>query len=206
MTDIAITPARPNDALEASVLASRAMISLPENIAVFKGHRHRMEAIFKIMFERMPGLVLLAKDQGQIVGVIRMVEWPLCRKITPLERIKLLPSMIKALRTTLPRAMKFLSVWEKRDPTESHWHLDPLAVLPERQGQGIGSQLMKRFCKQLDRIGAASYLETGTAKNVRFYERFGFSVTGEAPIYGVTTWLMWRPGNGRSEVEKGGVR
>jgi predicted N-acetyltransferase YhbS len=200
MTEIEITPAHPEDALEASVLASRAMINLPENIAVFQGHRRRMEAVFKIMFQRMPGQVLLAKDQGQIVGVTRMVEWPHCRQTSPLDKIKLLPSMIKALRSTLPRALKFLSVWEKHDPRKSHWHLDPLAVMPERQGQGIGSQLMKCFCDHLDHLGAAGYLETGTTENVRFYEGFGFSVIGEAPIYGVTTWLMWRSGNTREPI------
>ena len=80
----------------------------------------------------------------------------------------------------------------KHDPKQPHWHLDPLGVLPERQGQGIESRLLQYFCERVDQCGVPAYLETDKPENVRLYERFSFSVTGEAPVYGVPTWLMWR--------------
>ncbi len=89
--------------------------------------------------------------------------------------------------------LNYLSIWAKHDPKQPHWHLGPLVVLPERQGQGIGSRLLERFCGYVDQHGAAAYLETDKPGNVRLYERFGFSVTGEAPVYGTPTWFMWRP-------------
>ncbi len=195
MEQIVIEPAQPGELLEASVLLSRAMVTLPENIAVFRGRRDRLEAMFRIMLERFPGQVLLAKESGQIIGVMCMVEWPHCQ-MSPLQGLRLLPAMLKALGSTLPRALNFISIWAKHDPKQPHWHFGPLGVLPERQGQGIGSHLLECFGQHVDQLGAAAYLETGKPENVRLYERFGFSVTGEASVYGVPTWSMWRPARG----------
>ena len=151
-----------------------------------------MEAVFRIQFRHVPGETFLAKDDGQIVGVMRIIEWPDCQ-MSIMQNLRLLPAMIRALKGTFVRAARFSSVWAKHDPKEHHWHLDPIGVLPARQGEGIGSMLLEYFCKRVDMVGAAAYLETGKPENVRLYERFGFSVTGTAPVLGVPTWLMWRP-------------
>jgi len=193
MADITIEPAWPEDRREAAGLLSHAMISLPESKAVFRGRRDRMEGVFRIMLKRRPGLVYVAKDGKHIVGVMRMVEWPQCNEAPLSQKIRLLPSMLWILKDTFPRAKEFRSIWASHDPQEPHWHLDPLAVLPARQGEGIGSRLLQHFCDSVDRLGAAAYLETATRDNVRLYERFGFSVTGEVSVLGVPTWLMWRP-------------
>ena len=54
-------------------------------------------------------------------------------------------------------------------------------------------RLLESFCEHLDRLQAAGYLETDRPENVPLYERFGFSVIGEAPVYGARSWFMWRP-------------
>jgi hypothetical protein len=79
MAKIRIEAAMPDELPEAAYLASRAMIDLPENEVVFSGKRHRMEAAFRIVFENVPSQILLAKDANQIVGVMRMIEWPKCQ-------------------------------------------------------------------------------------------------------------------------------
>ena len=107
------------------------MIGLPENAVVFQGKQKRMEAAPRIAYKKMPGQVLLAKDESEIVGVMRLVEWPHC-KLAPSKMINFLPSMLIALKGTLLRAMKFQQIWGQHDPKEHHWHLDPMAVLPER--------------------------------------------------------------------------
>jgi ribosomal protein S18 acetylase RimI-like enzyme len=193
VSNISIEKANREELPEAAHLASRAMIDLPDNNVVFAGKRHQFEAATLIVFKKMPGQVLLAKDNDQIVAVMRLVEWPKCRNMTRLESLTLLPSMLSSLKGTMPRLMKRQAMWAQHDPKEHHWHLDPLAVLPERQGQGIGIQLMKHFCEYVDSHGTASYLETSNMGNVHFYERFGFSVIGEASILGASTWFMWRP-------------
>ncbi len=193
MARIIIEPAQPRELAEAAVLLSHSMIVLPETKVVFRGRRDRLERFFKIALVRLPGRVLLARDDGKIAGVMRMVEWPQCSEMPFLQRLVLMAHMIKALRGTFLRAMKFHSIWAKHDPQKPHWHLGPVAVLPGRQRRGIGAKLIEHFCEHVDRLGAAGYLETGSRENVRFYGRFGFSVTGEAPVFGVPTWFMWRP-------------
>ncbi len=86
-----------------------------------------------------------------------------------------------------------MRTWSKHHPTEPHWHLGPIAIVPELQGQGIGSQLLEHFCSHVDQAGQAAYLETDRPENVPLYERFGFKVTEEAPVLGVRNWFMWRP-------------
>jgi predicted N-acetyltransferase YhbS len=197
MPDIVIEPIQPHERPAATELLSRAMSVLPENRAVFRGRNDRLQRMFRMMANSAHGQVFVAKDARQVVGVMRIVEWPQCKEIPFLQRLKLLPIMLWVLKDTFPRAMKFQSVWARHDPQKPHWHLDPLAVLPERQGQGIGSMLLRHFCEYVDRLGSAAYLETGTRDNVRLYERFGFSIIGEAPVFDVPTWFMWRDPPGK---------
>ena len=52
------------------------------------------------------------------------------------------------------------------------WYgLGPLSVLPELQGQGIGSALMRKAIEKLKSMGAAGCVLVG---NPVFYNRFGF--------------------------------
>ena len=52
--------------------------------------------------------------------------------------------------------------------------------------------MMNVFCDRADRDGVLAYLETDKPENVRFYEKFGFETTGEAPVIGVPNWFMRR--------------
>lgn len=57
------------------------------------------------------------------------------------------------------------------DGRESNWHaLGPIAVLPERQGQGIGGLLIERGLSELRALGSAGCVLTGSG----YYRRFGF--------------------------------
>jgi GNAT superfamily N-acetyltransferase len=83
---------------------------------------------------------------------------------------------------------------ESKIPDERLWHWDSLGVEPRMQGRGIGSALTA-FVVGLtaaDKTGVV--LETGTARNVSLYERFGFRVVEEAdaPGGGPHVWFMRR--------------
>jgi predicted N-acetyltransferase YhbS len=97
---------------------------------------------------------------------------------------------------TVTRVGRWISVWAERDPDEPHVHLGPVAVDVHLQGQGIGSLMMQEHCRRLDSTGEVGYLETDKPENVRFYERAGYRVVGEATALGVTSWFMRREPRG----------
>lgn len=66
-------------------------------------------------------------------------------------------------------------------PTPEGWHLDHLYVLPEFQGRGIGTAVVKEIFRDADRRCISIFVGAlkESASN-RFYERLGFSKTGES--------------------------
>jgi ribosomal protein S18 acetylase RimI-like enzyme len=81
-----------------------------------------------------------------------------------------------------------------------YWHVHAVAVAPDAQGRGVGSELMKAVLHELEKLRAARpapvMLSTQRASNVRFYERFGFEVVGERAMGqsagepGFHSWFM----------------
>ena len=195
MVDISIGSMAPDDLADAATVVARAFAPTPFPLAIsrdaHKGER-AMRAAFRVIFGQFPGQVVVAKAAGRVVGAMRLVEWPRCQP-TPLQGVRLLPSMLGAGPGMVWRGMRGNGTWARQDPKQPHWHLGPLGVVPERQGQGIGSQLLREFCGRVDASGRAAYLETDRPENVRLYERFGFHVTKELPVLGVHCYFMWRP-------------
>jgi len=79
-------------------------------------------------------------------------------------------------------------------PAERHFYLQGLGTDPPRQGEGLGSAAMQPVLERCDRESIPAYLESTKERNVPFYERHGFVVTGTivpAPD-GPTLWKMWR--------------
>ena len=76
---------------------------------------------------------------------------------------------------------------------ERHWHLGPIGIHPDLQGQGVGSALLSAFLKTVDQQRSPAYLETDVDRNVVLYQTFGFSVIGHAEINSVNNRFMWRP-------------
>ena len=195
MEQISIELLQAVDIPRAATVAARAFSTDPLAVAVYRERQDKerqMEATFRRLLEYVPGQVFVAKKDEQVVGMLRMIEWPQCQ--TSFTRMLIsLPMMLIKLRGMAVRRLKAQYVWSKHHPSEPHWHLGPVAVVPELQGQGIGSQLIEHFCRYLDQTGEVAYLETDKIENVRLYERFGFSVSEEALLLGVRNWFMWRP-------------
>jgi ribosomal protein S18 acetylase RimI-like enzyme len=96
-------------------------------------------------------------------------------------------TMIGLVEKTTPDAIKqdAYGVFEqmsKYHPTEPHWYLPLIGVDPSRQGNGVGSALMKRALVSCDRDGTIAYLESSNPRNVPLYERHGFEVLGEIQV------------------------
>ena len=78
-------------------------------------------------------------------------------------------------------------------PHEPHWYLNVLSTLPSRQGQGLGSAILRPVLDQADADGLPCYLESSNPRNVSLYLRHGFVETGELPLPdGPSLIQMWR--------------
>ncbi len=178
-----------SDIQESARVLSDAMLNNPLHIAVFQGEgekeRIEIEKIFSKLLVELPGIVFLAKEGQKIIGVMRMKSCDGRKTIDD-------PEESKVKNDISWRKSVWLSEWARHDPSDQHWHLGPIGVLPSHQGVGIGSRLMRRFCKEVDSCLAKAYLETDLDKNVRFYEKFGFNVVSEIIIFHVKNRFMLR--------------
>ncbi len=201
MIKVEIQPIQPVELSEALDVLGKAFATQPSSIAIYKGRsssdiERRIQIVFGVLLKHMPGQVFVAKQDGWVVGAMRMVEWPGCQ-MKPLQGLRMLPSLIKAGGLgEMRRGMKMRATWAKKNPKKPHWHLDPIGVTPGLQRQGIGSQMMEYYCSHVDGLGMAAYHETDRLENVWFYQRFGFKVVGQETIMGFPNWYMWRPPSG----------
>jgi GNAT superfamily N-acetyltransferase len=93
----------------------------------------------------------------------------------------------------LPRVLRGLGQVELRHPAERHLYLAVLGVDPDRQGAGVGSQLIRPGLDLCDRERLPAYLETGKEANLAFYGRHGFHVLDRLELpKGPPVWFLWR--------------
>ncbi len=84
----------------------------------------------------------------------------------------------------LVRLVQYADSAKKKVVRGSCYTLSLLGVLPECQGQGIGSALLRHRLSLPGADAAAWYLDTDTERNVALYQRHGFAVLHEGQIPG----------------------
>jgi ribosomal protein S18 acetylase RimI-like enzyme len=181
---------------EAVGVLARGMRDNPIHVAAYgvdpewrlRCHARLMRGLFANFPAQQP---ICAVRDGTLLGVTGVAPVGTCRP-TAAQRLRLLPTILGLGPRTAARVGKWISKWAERDPDEPHVHLGPLAVDADLQGQGIGTLIMQEHCRRLDTAGETGYLETDKPENVRFYERFGFEVTGQEPVLDVPNWFMRR--------------
>ena len=179
---------------EVCQVLARAFASNPGHLAAFGGNvLVQNEAFFRTALPLLKGPKFVAMAESRVLGLIHWVDSSKCQ-VTAAEKVRLFPQTVARLgwKATL-RALSWLSTWEKHDPKQPHVHLGPIGVLPETQGQRVGSRLMMKYCEVLTETGQAGYLETDRLENVEFYRRFGFETTLELPVIGAMNYFMPRP-------------
>jgi pimeloyl-ACP methyl ester carboxylesterase/ribosomal protein S18 acetylase RimI-like enzyme len=193
---ILVRDLRPQETPEAVAVLARGMRDNPLHVAAYgedperrlRCHARLMRALLRTFSAQQP---ICAIRGGRLVGVTGVAPDGTCQA-TPMQRLRLLPSLVALGPRTAARVGSWISGWAKHDPHEAHVHLGPLAVDAHLQGQGIGSLIVQEHCRRLDRAREVGYLETDKRENVRFYERFGFEVIAEEPVIGVPNWFMRR--------------
>jgi ribosomal protein S18 acetylase RimI-like enzyme len=110
------------------------------------------------------------------------------------ELLQLLPTAPYLISRRTARALALMFKVESLHPTEPHWYLFTLGTAPERQGQGVGSALLRSMLGPVDEAGEPAYLESSKERNVPLYARFGFEVIDVLPSKSgsPTIWRMWR--------------
>lgn len=193
MNAIQISLMQTEDIKKAAEVLSIAMLDNPLHLTVFMDNseavRREIEKMFQDLLTSRPGIVFVAKENQEIVGVMRMYS---CVGNKVVEE----PEEMHNENNTRYRKYVWLKEWASYEPEIQHWHLGPIAVLPSHRKRGIGTSLMERFCSEVDACGSKAYLETDKDENVRFYEAFGFKITGRSMIFDAESTYMERPERG----------
>jgi GNAT superfamily N-acetyltransferase len=110
------------------------------------------------------------------------------------ELVQLLPTAPFLLSSHVIRALQLMFTVESLHPKERHWFLFTIGTAPDRQGQGVGSALLRSTLAHIDELGDSAFLESSKERNVPLYARFGFEVIDEVPSKSgsPTIWRMWR--------------
>jgi ribosomal protein S18 acetylase RimI-like enzyme len=165
-------------------------------------HRRLLRLFSAMAAAEVPGrdrdMLAARGPDGSILGVCGMMPPGRCQPGLG-RQLRLLPPLLALGPRVAGRTMSWFGAWAKHDPDERHWHLGPVTVNAHLQGRGIGSMLMRAFCEKMDEAAEDSYLETDKPINVRFYEKFGFEVTGEDEVLGVRNWYMYRRARKRDQ-------
>lgn len=136
------------------------------------------DAFLKIDLER-DGSLVFTDDDGIGAAVWKAPnQW----KMSTGAMLRAMPAMLRALGTRTPRMIGAFTAIEKVHPAEEHYYLEALGTRQDMQSKGIGSAVIGHMLERCDAEGMPAYLESSNLRNVPFYARHGFAVTGEIVV------------------------
>lgn len=96
-------------------------------------------------------------------------------------------ALVALLQRTIPErgqaeVFALLEQMDSRHPAEPHWYLPMIGVVPDKQGNGYGSALLRHAVERCDSDDKLAYLESSSDKNIPLYERHGFEVLGTIQV------------------------
>jgi ribosomal protein S18 acetylase RimI-like enzyme len=116
-------------------------------------------------------------------------------KMSARDTLRTFPDWIRAIGwRELLRAQRGLASFAAVHPHEQHYYLPFVGVVPEAQGQGLGTALIMPVLDKCDRDNVPAYLEATSEDSRRCYERLGFEtrseerIAGDGPVF----FPMWR--------------
>jgi ribosomal protein S18 acetylase RimI-like enzyme len=198
MPDIEIGELRRDELPAAGALLGRAYRDNPFVFVRFgddPDHRlQAMECIHRARVSAMEPPAIVARRAGRLVGVCG-ADPPGGSEMAPADLHEMLQTLSRLSPSYVRDREMRRAESRKSEPAVPHWHLGPVGVDVDAQGEGIGTLMIKRFCERMDNAGDIAFLGTDVPANVRLYERFGFVITEEATRLGVHGWSMLRRPN-----------
>ncbi|GAA1613532.1 GNAT family N-acetyltransferase [Catellatospora bangladeshensis] len=158
-----------------------------------KGRHGRLERIFGALLRyAIPrGHVYTTADRQAVTMWAPPREWRLPTSAVARAALPLL----RATGSRLPRLLGRMGEIDRlheRQPAD-HWYLEFIGTTDAARGTGLGSLLLDDALTRFDEAGLPVYLESSNERNLSFYRRHGFTVTGEPPMRsGPPQWTLWR--------------
>ncbi|GAB3261354.1 GNAT family N-acetyltransferase [Kineosporia babensis] len=203
-----VRPATTDDIAAAADLFARAFEHDPVWVALMPRTRHRARTIRWIMHADLAGpgprpLDVAVDENGRVVGALRWSAPRIEQGPTPWWRrqaARIGWALGNLLGGSLGRGLQQERAVRAHRPREPHWYLQDVAADPERQGQGIGSALLRYRLAQIDQAGAPAALEATTTGSARLYARHGFVTVATVNLLpGAQSQVMLRPAADRAE-------
>jgi ribosomal protein S18 acetylase RimI-like enzyme len=193
--EVEVSPIAVDEFPVAVNLLALGMRDNPIHVAVLGADQDRrvrqLTWLFTTLFATMANTPIVARYDGELVGVLGMAAWPACQPSAG-QMLRFTPLLVASGPVTASRMVRWLRSWSRHDLAEHHSHLGPVAVHVQLRRQGIGSQMMAAYCSLLDDTGQVGYLETDRPENVAFYQLSGFKTVAVAEVLGVPNWFMRR--------------
>jgi GNAT superfamily N-acetyltransferase len=191
---MAVRPARDEDVEPLATMLARSFHDDPVTKWVYVNERRRPH--WSSRFFRWQARRLLPQDvswtDDERAGAALWAlpdQW----RETGRDTLSLLRLTLPGVLPRLPRVLRGLGQVEARHPAQPHMYLAVLGVDPARQGEGIGSAVIRPGLELCDRERLPAYLETGKERNLAFYGRHGFAVVDELHLpAGPPVWFLWR--------------
>jgi ribosomal protein S18 acetylase RimI-like enzyme len=192
--------ARAEDVPTLGAMLARAFLDDPVASWAFKPQRLRFDALERFQVTRLRQL--MAEEEVWITDdLMSAALWAVPGRwhMSVRETLALTPCF---LRPRLFARVPLVALgWEKLERVHprrpAHYYLAVLGTDPQAQGQGLGSAVLGPVLEQCDRDGLGAYLESSKERNIDFYARHGFRVTGEIRLLrGPKMWQMWRDPRG----------
>lgn len=139
--------------------------------------------------EPLAGVAVWSRPNAAGAGIAGLINVHLLTLLTS--------PLILRFRRVIPIFAQF-DVMQRRYATEPHYYLSTIGVVPEAQGQGLASLLIKPFLAQADAQAISAYTETMTPSNVPLYEHYGFRCMErfDVPQTDLSIWSLYRPARG----------
>jgi GNAT superfamily N-acetyltransferase len=191
--------ARKDDVRELSRTLARAFYDDPVMIWLLPDEKARTAHLGRL-FATMTRHHHLARGgveaacDGPGIGAAALWDPPDQWQETRRGQLAMTPTFIRVFGRRSMRGRAVQELMKSVHPEEPHWYLAVIGSDPSVRGQGFGQVLMRSRLDRCDAEYCPAYLESSKSENVPYYERFGFTVTGEIvlPDGGPTMWAMWR--------------
>jgi ribosomal protein S18 acetylase RimI-like enzyme len=192
-------PARKDDVRELSRTLARAFYDDPVMIWLLPDEKARTAHLCRL-FATMTRHHHLARGGVEVAcdgpGIGAAAQWdpPDQWQETRRGQLAMTPTFIRVFGLRSMRGRAVEELMKRVHPEEPHWYLAVIGSDPTVRGQGFGQVLMRSRLDRCDAEYCPAYLESTKPENVPYYQRFGFTVTGEIvlPNDGPTMWAMWR--------------